>query len=75
MTKSAALQWLSRLLYYVLPNFGNFAWVGSQNVIQGAAYNQPIGGAAIGWISVYAILYCAALLGISIGIFARRDFK
>jgi ABC-type transport system involved in multi-copper enzyme maturation permease subunit len=75
LAKSAVLQWFCRLLYYVLPNFGNFASVGSQNVIQSAAYDQPISGAAIGWISMYAILYCAALLGISIVVFARRDFK
>jgi ABC-type transport system involved in multi-copper enzyme maturation permease subunit len=75
LTKSAALQWLCKLLYYVLPNFGNFASVGSQNVIQSAAYYQPIGASAIGWISAYAILYCAALLSISIAVFSRRDFK
>jgi ABC-type transport system involved in multi-copper enzyme maturation permease subunit len=75
LTKSAALQGLCKLLYYVLPNFGNFASAGSQNVIQSAAYYQPIGASAIGWISAYAILYCTALLAISIGVFSRRDFK
>jgi ABC-type transport system involved in multi-copper enzyme maturation permease subunit len=75
LTKFAALQWLCKLLYYVLPNFGNFALVGSQNVIQSAAYYQPIQASAVGWISAYTFLYCTALLAISIGVFSRRDFK
>jgi len=75
LTNSEALKWLCRLLYYMLPNLGNFASVGSRNVIQSAAYFQPIGAGAIGWISAYTVLYCSALLGISIGVFARRDFK
>ena len=75
LTHSATLKGLCRFLYYVLPNFGNFAMAGSRNVIQSAAYYQPIGATVTAWITAYTILYCAVLLGISITVFARRDFK
>ncbi len=75
LTESPLLQGLCQALYYVLPNFGNFGWVDSRDVIQSAAYYQPISGAAIGWITAYGILYCGVLLGLSIAIFSRRDFK
>jgi ABC-type transport system involved in multi-copper enzyme maturation permease subunit len=75
LTNSGALKGLSRSLYYVLPNFGNFTSAGSRNVIQSAAYHHSIGVAVTGWITAYTVLYCAALLGISIVVFARRDFK
>ncbi len=75
LTKSAALQRVCGLLYYVLPNFANFETANGQDVIRDAAYYQPIQPAAVGWISVYGSLYCAALLALSIFIFSRRDFK
>ncbi len=75
MTKSAALQGVCGALYYVLPNFGNFEWVDSRNVIQAAAYYRPISAAAIAWVTIYGLLYCGVLLGLSVAIFSRRDFK
>jgi len=75
LTKSAVMQGLCGVLYYLLPNFGNFETIDSRNVIQSAAYYQPIQGVAVGWITVYGILYCAALLLLSVAIFSRRDFK
>jgi len=75
LTKSAQFQWICRLLYHVLPNFGNFSVAGSQNVIQRAAYYQPLDPAAVFWVSVYAVIYCGVLLLLSIAVFSRRDFK
>lgn len=75
ITKSAAAEYAAKFLYYVLPNISNFSMVDSRNVIQGAAYYEPISAAAVGWASVYAVLYCAVLLMISATIFSRRDFK
>jgi ABC-type transport system involved in multi-copper enzyme maturation permease subunit len=75
LTNSAAAESVSRVLYYALPNISNFSRVDSRNVIQSAAYFEPIGFAAIAWATAYAVLYCAALLAISVTIFSRRDFK
>jgi len=75
MAKSAGLKWLTRVFYYVIPNISNFKVVDSRNVIQAAAYFEPINYAALGWATVYGILYSGILLGIAILIFSRRDFK
>jgi ABC-type transport system involved in multi-copper enzyme maturation permease subunit len=75
LTKSAAVEVLCRGLYYLLPNFSNFTWLDSRNVIQTAAYGQSLNAAAIGWVFVYCVLYCAALLGLATLIFSRRDLK
>jgi ABC-type transport system involved in multi-copper enzyme maturation permease subunit len=75
LTKSAAVQALCKGLYYLLPNFSNFTWLDSRNVIQSAAYGQSLDAAAIGWVLAYCILYCAALLGMAIAVFSRRDLK
>jgi ABC-type transport system involved in multi-copper enzyme maturation permease subunit len=75
LTKSGALQGICNTLYYLLPNFANFELIGSRNVIQSAAYYQPINAAAIGWVTVYGALYVAVLLGVAAAVFSRRDFK
>lgn len=75
IAKSAVAEHLARFLYYVLPNISNFSTVDSRNVIQSAAYYEPIRAAAVGWATVYAVLYCAVLLVIAATVFSRRDFK
>jgi ABC-type transport system involved in multi-copper enzyme maturation permease subunit len=75
LTKSAPLQWLFRVLYYVLPNLSNFTTIDSRNVIESAAYRQPIDLIAVLWVTVYGLLYCGILLSLSIVVFSRRDFK
>jgi len=49
--------------------------VDSRNVIQSAAYYEPLNAAAIGWATIYAVLYCAVLLTLAAAIFSGRDFK
>jgi ABC-type transport system involved in multi-copper enzyme maturation permease subunit len=75
ITKSAVAEYVAKFLYYVLPNISNFSMVDSRNVIQSAAYYEPIRAAAVGWASVYAVLYCTVLLIIAATVFSRRDFK
>jgi ABC-type transport system involved in multi-copper enzyme maturation permease subunit len=75
LMKSVPLQWLFRTLYYVLPNLSNFTTIGSRNVIESAAYRQPIDPIAVLWVTVYGLLYCGILLSLSIVVFSRRDFK
>jgi ABC-type transport system involved in multi-copper enzyme maturation permease subunit len=73
-TKSASAQWICNILYYALPNFTNFA-VDSRNIIQDAAYYQPMNLYSIAGATLYCILYCGILISISALIFMRRDFK
>lgn len=75
LMKSIVLERLCTFLYYLLPNFANFASIGSRNVIQSAAYYQPVSPATVGWISLYCIAYCTVLLAIASAVFSRREFK
>jgi ABC-type transport system involved in multi-copper enzyme maturation permease subunit len=75
VTHAPAFGTLTRVLYYALPNFSNFTTLDSRNVILGAAYYRPVDFVAVAWVSVYALLYTAALIGLACSIFARRDFK
>jgi ABC-type transport system involved in multi-copper enzyme maturation permease subunit len=75
LTKSWFLGGICQFLYYVLPNVSNFESINSRNIISSAAYYQPIDLVAVAWASLYGVLYCGILLGISLNIFSRRDFK
>jgi ABC-type transport system involved in multi-copper enzyme maturation permease subunit len=75
LTESAVAEYVFGILYYALPNFSNFSSIDSRNVIQSAAYFEPVAAAAVGWASVYAVLYCTGLLILAAAIFARSDFK
>ncbi len=75
LTKSVFVEKLCRFLYYALPNFGNYSWAGSQNVLQSAAYFRPVAPSTVAWITVYTLIYCGILLLMAVAIFSRRDFK
>jgi ABC-type transport system involved in multi-copper enzyme maturation permease subunit len=75
LTHSSLLEGLCSVLYYVIPNLSNFAWIDSRNVILSAGYGQPVNWGVVGWVSVYGVLYCTALLILATVIFSRRDFK
>ena len=75
LAKAESVKWLCRALYYILPNLSNFNIIDSRSVIQTAAYSRPIDPAAIAGATLYAVLYCAAILSLSIAVFTRRDFK
>ena len=75
ITQSAAVKWLCRVVYYVLPNFSNFTLIDSRHIIQSASYSRPIDLWAISWATLYCVLYCALVLSLTVCIFMRRDFK
>jgi ABC-type transport system involved in multi-copper enzyme maturation permease subunit len=68
-TQSALLGSVSDVLYYLLPNFGNF------NVISQVAHAEKIPGYL--WLgnSLYALLYIAVLLAMAVLIFEEREFR
>src|SRR6059036_2574451 len=62
MAKSQMLKLLTRVFYYIVPNVSDFKIVGSVNVIQSAAYSQPIPTGAVAWATVYGLVYSGVLL-------------
>jgi len=75
LTKSALVKWICRAVYYVLPNFSNFTFIDSRNIIQSASYYRPIDYALVLGATLYCVLYCAVVLSLAVCIFTRRDFK
>lgn len=75
MSRTAAMRRAFQALYYLVPNFSNFTSIDSRNVIQSAAYAQPVDWAAVGWITVYGLVYSGALLALAVAVFSRRDFR
>ena len=75
LTKSAAGEWLCRVLYYAIPNFSNFQLYDGRYVLQTAGYSQT----ANTWVAVgivfYCVVYVVLVLSLGIVIFCRRDFK
>jgi len=75
LTGSAGVRRIARLLYYALPNIGNFMTIDSRNVIQNAAYARPVDGLGVLWVTLYGLVYCGGLVATAALIFSRRDFK
>lgn len=75
LTESTAMKWLGGFLYYLLPNFSNFETIDSRNIIQSAAYAKPVDPIAIGWITIYGLIYSSLLVALAAAIFSRRDLK
>jgi ABC-type transport system involved in multi-copper enzyme maturation permease subunit len=67
--ESPAVRQLTALLYYVLPNFGQF------NVISAVAHEQHIPGELIAGNLAYTVLYVAITLIASTAIFSNRNLK
>ena len=66
-TRSAA--YLTRALYYVLPNFAAF------DIKTQVVYALPVPGSYVATTAAYGIVYIALLLAGAVVIFERRDFK
>jgi ABC-type transport system involved in multi-copper enzyme maturation permease subunit len=66
---ASAPAWLVEGLYYALPNFHNF------DLKNRAVYGDPIAAGDLVWISVYATVYIAVLLGAANLSFASRDLQ
>jgi ABC-type transport system involved in multi-copper enzyme maturation permease subunit len=63
-----APDWLTRAVYYALPNFRNF------DLKNRVVYGDPVAAAELGWLTLYAAAYVGVLLGVSLAAFRRRDF-
>jgi ABC-type transport system involved in multi-copper enzyme maturation permease subunit len=68
-TKNPSVLYLTRTIYYLVPNFHNF------NAIAAAAHGEPIPFSLIWQNSLYAALYATLLLVASSAVFARRNLK
>jgi ABC-type transport system involved in multi-copper enzyme maturation permease subunit len=66
---SPAAARLARGLYWVLPNLAQF------DVKSQVVHGQPVAAGYLVLTSLYAALYTAMLLTVSVYIFSRRDFK
>jgi ABC-type transport system involved in multi-copper enzyme maturation permease subunit len=69
VTDNTAVQVITRVLYYVLPNFHNF------DVIGQASHGFAIPPALIGQNTLYALLYSGILLLASAAVFSGRNLK
>lgn len=68
-TGSPAVENLTKVVYYLLPNFGDF------NVISRVAHGLPVPGYLLLSNSLYALLYITILLSAAILIFEEREFR
>lgn len=66
-SESAGTVWLSKIVYWVVPDFAALDTLG--HLIHG----QPIGGSEVVYAALYATLYSVALLTFAAWAFARRD--
>lgn len=69
LTHSPLIEGLTRVLYYLVPNFHNF------NAIEAAGHGQFIPFSLIWQNTLYTILYAAIVLIASSAIFSRRNLK
>ncbi|MEK6631450.1 MAG: ABC transporter permease, partial [Acidobacteriota bacterium] len=60
---------LARALYYQLPNLAHF------DIKAAVVHGQPIAAGYVLLTSGYGLLYAAAVVGLAMIVFARRDFK
>ncbi|MGQ9678161.1 MAG: ABC transporter permease [bacterium] len=68
MSPVPAIKILGIVLYYILPNLGNF------NIRGDVVYGAPLNFQALGLSAIYGLVYSLTLLLISVMIFNRKDF-
>lgn len=66
---SRAAAWLTRGLYYVLPNFAAF------DVKAQVVYGVPVDAGYVALTGLYGLTYLALVLAGAVMIFSRRDFR
>jgi ABC-type transport system involved in multi-copper enzyme maturation permease subunit len=69
VVESKAAAWLTRGLYYVLPNFAAF------DVKAQVVHGQAVDGSYVALTAVYGLMYLTLVLVGAATIFSRRDFK
>ena len=75
LAKIRLVRWLCTFLYYILPNLSNFDALNGVGVIRNAAHYGSVDFAAMGWVTLYALIYSGILLALAMVIFCRREFK
>ena len=65
----AAIAWIAKGLYYLLPNLAPF------DVKAEVVHGFPVSMRHVGLTLLYAIVYAGAVLTAAVAIFRRRDFK
>ncbi len=68
-TRSALVEKLTTVFYYLLPNFSNF------NVTLRVAHGEEVPSDLLVWNSFYALLYVTLLVSAAILIFEEREFR
>jgi ABC-type transport system involved in multi-copper enzyme maturation permease subunit len=63
------LEWVTRAVYYAIPNFRNF------NVISSVAHEHPVPLELVLYNTAYAVIYIGLVVGAGILIFQNRDLK
>jgi ABC-type transport system involved in multi-copper enzyme maturation permease subunit len=66
---SAAIAWVARVLYYVLPNLAPF------DIKPEVVHGLPVTLRHVALTLTYAVVYTGVLLTAAVAIFRRRDFK
>jgi hypothetical protein len=66
--QGAVLRAMSRALYWLLPHLDRL------NVAGQVAYGEPVSAAYVGAATAYALAYAAAVLVLTVALFARREF-
>ena len=69
VVKSGAVAAVARALYFLLPNLAPF------DVKAAVVHGQAVPAGYVLLTSAYGLLYAAALVGLAMLVFARRDFK
>lgn len=69
VVKSGTVAGLARALYYLLPNLAPF------DIKAAVVHGQPIPAGYVLLTGGYGLLYAAAVVGLAMIVFARRDFK
>jgi ABC-type transport system involved in multi-copper enzyme maturation permease subunit len=61
--------WFVDALYLTVPNFRNFDFKDR------VAYGEPVPADVLAWVSLYAVSYVVAVLGLGLASFESRDFQ
>lgn len=75
LIRAKTLGLLCSVLYYVLPNFNNFALVEHETLFKSAGHFHPPRFTLLLLSAAYGLLYTSIVLMIAIVIFQKRDFK
>jgi ABC-type transport system involved in multi-copper enzyme maturation permease subunit len=65
----AWIVWLTKVLYYLLPNLAPF------DIKAEVVHGMPVAASHVAYTLLYAAIYITALIVSSIAVFRRRDFK